>query len=57
MRLRRSLRECPANLKKAILVGVDLLLVPLALWSALSLRQGVWYTGLEGPPTSSRADT
>lgn len=47
MRLRRSLRECPANLKKAILVGVDLLLVPLALWSALSLRQGVWYTGFD----------
>jgi predicted MFS family arabinose efflux permease len=38
----------PPHAKKLVLLGLDAVLVPLALWCAFSLRLGVWHADLEG---------
>lgn len=42
--IRHFLRGLPPLTKKMLILGLDLALIPIALWSALSLRLGIWYT-------------
>ncbi|MCP4486623.1 MAG: polysaccharide biosynthesis protein [Gammaproteobacteria bacterium] len=41
--LSKSVLELPRNVKRAIVCGVDLTLLPLALWVSFSLRLGEFY--------------
>ncbi len=38
----------PPRAKQAVLLGVDAVLVPMALWLSFSLRLSEWYPGTEG---------
>nr|WP_284047471.1 nucleoside-diphosphate sugar epimerase/dehydratase [Guyparkeria hydrothermalis] len=43
-RFKHFLRELPSVYKRGLMVALDLLLIPFALWAALSLRYGEWFT-------------
>lgn len=43
-RIKRFLRDLPSTYKRGLMVSLDLALIPLSLWFALSLRYGEWFT-------------
>jgi len=42
--IRHFLRNLPKTYKRVLILGLDLVLIPLSLWVALSLRYGEWFT-------------
>ncbi|WP_396582805.1 polysaccharide biosynthesis protein [Guyparkeria halopsychrophila] len=46
-RIKHFLRELPSVYKRGLMLALDLVLIPLALWAALSLRYGDWFTGFD----------
>ncbi|WP_416214019.1 nucleoside-diphosphate sugar epimerase/dehydratase, partial [Halothiobacillus sp.] len=46
-RIKHFLRELPSVYKRGLMLALDLVLIPLALWAALSLRYGEWFTGFD----------
>lgn len=46
-RIKHRLRELPSAYKRGLMLGLDLMLIPLALWAALSLRYGDWFSGVD----------
>lgn len=46
-KIKQWLRELPSTQKKMLMVGLDLFLIPLALWGALSLRYGSFFIGFD----------
>ncbi|MFI9653017.1 polysaccharide biosynthesis protein, partial [Guyparkeria halopsychrophila] len=46
-RIKYFLRELPSVYKRGLMLALDLVLIPLALWAALSLRYGDWFTGFD----------
>lgn len=45
-RIKHFLRDLPSVYKRGLMLALDLGLIPLALWSALSLRYGEFFTDL-----------
>ncbi|MCL7751310.1 polysaccharide biosynthesis protein [Guyparkeria hydrothermalis] len=43
-RFKQFLRDLPSIYKRGLMVALDLFLIPFALWAALSLRYGEWFT-------------
>ncbi|MFI9653042.1 polysaccharide biosynthesis protein, partial [Guyparkeria halopsychrophila] len=43
-RFKLFLRDLPSMYKRGLMVALDLFLIPFALWAALSLRYGEWFT-------------
>jgi len=47
VRIKHFLRELSSVYKRGLMLALDLVLIPLALWAALSLRYGDWFTGFD----------
>jgi FlaA1/EpsC-like NDP-sugar epimerase len=45
--VKNILQSQPPLIKRLLMVSLDVVLIPLALWLALSLRYGDWFTDLE----------